>query len=340
MDSVMMDESVLGSTNVATVRYELRRATVDLSGRGLKLASKWAAEQLNGLPEGLSSTAEVAAASQYPALDTSHDHKETEPSDELLFAKALLDAALGESSIALHMQRARTAASNTAICVVVLLLHAQLLAATRAAAVFMRDARVTRALPARSQFVRHYSLYLAGEKRKAEETAKLSGPLERCSVTNPNLLMLHEQYWRVDTAPCLLCMQSAATAVTATTAATALLRMNVAVRNGGCSSLYCFGRHSGQCDAAVAYDYPAQHTQANGSSSTAALYRSLSSQVTTLHQHCGQADSTAWELDTLQVAAPYMHNLESVTDTAYKRADVDSSGYSVRSLSIQLDTAA
>eukprot|EP00953_Heterococcus_sp_UTEX-ZZ885_P013528 7730-Heterococcus_DN1.PRE.5 len=114
----------------------------------------------------------------------------------------------------------------------------------------------------------------------------------------------------------------------------------VAVRNGGCSSLYCFGRHSGQCDAAVAYDYPAQHTQANGSSSTAALYRSLSSQVTTLHQHCGQADSTAWELDTLQVAAPYMHNLESVTDTAYKRADVDSSGYSVRSLSIQLDTAA
>eukprot|EP00953_Heterococcus_sp_UTEX-ZZ885_P025324 13766-Heterococcus_DN1.PRE.3 len=306
MDSVMMDESVLGSTNVATVRYELRRATVDLSGRGLKLASKWAAEQLNGLPEGLSSTAEAAAASQYPALDTSHDGKDTEPSDELLFAKALLDA--GEYQ--------------------------------RAAAVFGRDARVTRALPPRSQFVRHYSLYLAGEKRKAEETAKLSGPLERCSVTNPNLLMLHEQYWRVDTAPCLLCMQSAATAVTATTAATALLRMNVAVRNGGCSSLYCFGRHSGQCDAAVAYDYPAQHTQANGSSSTAALYRSLSSQVTTLHQHCGQADSTAWELDTLQVAAPYMHNLESVTDTAYKRADVDSSGYSVRSLSIQLDTAA
>jgi hypothetical protein len=27
---------------------------------------------------------------------------------------------------------------------------------------------------------------------QAEETAKLSGPLERCSVTNPNLLMLHE----------------------------------------------------------------------------------------------------------------------------------------------------
>jgi hypothetical protein len=51
-----------------------------------------AAEQLNGLSEGLSSTAEAAAASQYPALDTSHDGKDTEPSDELLFAKALLDA--------------------------------------------------------------------------------------------------------------------------------------------------------------------------------------------------------------------------------------------------------
>ena len=51
-----------------------------------------AAEQLNGLPEGLASTAEAAAASQYPALDASDDGKEIEPSDELLFAKALLDA--------------------------------------------------------------------------------------------------------------------------------------------------------------------------------------------------------------------------------------------------------
>jgi hypothetical protein len=55
---------------------------------------------LNGLPDGLSSTAEAAAASQYLALDTSNDGKEIEPSDELLFAKALLDAGEYQVSMA------------------------------------------------------------------------------------------------------------------------------------------------------------------------------------------------------------------------------------------------
>ncbi|KAG5177193.1 hypothetical protein JKP88DRAFT_350801 [Tribonema minus] len=160
-----MNESLSGDTSGlladataqrAVAKYELRLAVRDLSARGLKLASKWAAEQLLGLPPGPAS----AHSSLYPRVEfTEGDGMDSMWHDQLLFARTLLDT--GEYQ--------------------------------RAAAVFGSDAQAVAELPAHAQFVRHYALYLAGEKRKAEEKAKLSGPLERCSVTNPNLLTLHEE---------------------------------------------------------------------------------------------------------------------------------------------------
>lgn len=141
-----------GAAGQSLAAYELRKAVHDLSARGLKLAAKWAAEQLVGLPASVSegSSADI---SFYPT-----DFGKT-PSYKLLFAKSLLD--VGEYQ--------------------------------RSAAVFGPTDGGVSGLEPTEQFIRHFALYLAGEKQKEEETRRLSAPLERCSITNPNLLMLHEE---------------------------------------------------------------------------------------------------------------------------------------------------
>ncbi len=44
-----------------------------------------------------------------------------------------------------------------------------------------------------SLHIRHYAMYMAGEKTKEENVTKLSDPLERCRVSNPHLLALHKE---------------------------------------------------------------------------------------------------------------------------------------------------
>ncbi len=41
--------------------------------------------------------------------------------------------------------------------------------------------------------IRHYAMYMAGEKTKEEDMTKLSDPLERCRISNPHLLALHKE---------------------------------------------------------------------------------------------------------------------------------------------------
>ncbi len=41
--------------------------------------------------------------------------------------------------------------------------------------------------------IRHYAMYMAGEKTKEEDMTKLSDRLERCRVSNPYLLALHTE---------------------------------------------------------------------------------------------------------------------------------------------------
>ncbi|CAM9791084.1 unnamed protein product [Chrysoparadoxa australica] len=146
--------AALGKQEMSSlIQYELRCAVADLSERGLKIAAKWAGEQLVGLPDGLDSS---PGGSSYPQADPGESDTR-----ELLFAKALLDVR--------EYQRA-----------------AQVLGSDKGMASL-------EGLSRKAVFIRHYSLYLAGEKRKEEEIIALSDPLERCHVSNLHILQLHDE---------------------------------------------------------------------------------------------------------------------------------------------------
>ncbi|CAM9631813.1 unnamed protein product, partial [Phaeothamnion confervicola] len=134
-------------------RIELRRAVVDLSARGLKLAAKWAAEQLLALPEASAEDEELVVpySSSSSAVGSF--------GDKLLFAKSLFD--VGEYQ--------------------------------RAALVIAKEGAPLGNVPALPLFVRQYALYLAGEKRKTEETTRPTDPLAKKRAVNPNLPALYDE---------------------------------------------------------------------------------------------------------------------------------------------------
>lgn len=148
-------------TSPRRLRSELLRAARELSSRGLYAASKWAVEQVMGMPE----------------EDGGHDGEECEPSgiiDEeeaakekkeearLLLAKNHFD--LKDYGKAARMLEPRSYLDDT-------------------------DASE---LSLRALFFSCYSLYLAGEKRKEEETVELAGA-EGSTVRNAKLGLLRRR---------------------------------------------------------------------------------------------------------------------------------------------------
>ena len=121
-----------------TLRQELQTATIVLSERSLKLAAKWASEQLLGLPAASKST-EPMAMDTAPLLS-----QETDPS--VLYAKSLME--LGEYMHA----AAALSLPNTIVTT------------------------MSPPLPNLSSygiFLRAYALYMAGERRKEEDYIEL-----------------------------------------------------------------------------------------------------------------------------------------------------------------------
>lgn len=118
-------------------RHELRKAVIELRARGLNAPAKWAAEQLNGLPN---------ESDDEPKLETTENADETE-NDTYLLAKSYFD--LKEYRRVAHVLRGSS--GNKA------------------------------------NFLRCYSLYLAGEKRKEQERVENSGPLGKEDINNKDL---------------------------------------------------------------------------------------------------------------------------------------------------------
>lgn len=121
-------------------RHELRKAVIELRARGLNAPAKWAAEQLTGLPN---------EGDDEPKLETTGNADETE-NDTYLLAKSYFD---------LKVQRQhQTAQSCTDV------LCAKDISMLQE---YLRVAHVLRGSSGnKANFLRCYSLYLAGEKHK------------------------------------------------------------------------------------------------------------------------------------------------------------------------------
>lgn len=199
---------------ISQIRRSLRMAAMELNHRGLKLASKWASEQLMGLQG-----SDIENTSASDAIDEDKDWDEDDDTEQIfpglnhmtnreIYAKSLFD--LGEylhavfilsspllvakktlnledkyekskvSSSSSHMNDRVTAATATVV---------PLSSDKEGNGDFMIH-------PPRGNltsfgiYLRAYALYLAGEKRKEEEYVELSDSLERTALRNPYLPQL------------------------------------------------------------------------------------------------------------------------------------------------------
>lgn len=150
------------SWDVREARVQLRRASKECNRRGLKLASRWASEQLLGLA--------VAPSRTDSAETVAHLWEETcEPNDVELYAMSLFD--LGEYSRAAHVLSAPSGHGRSSVA----------------------DGSFGQINPPRNDlnpigiYLRAFSLYLEGERRKEEQVTELRDPLERTALYNSNL---------------------------------------------------------------------------------------------------------------------------------------------------------
>ena len=148
--------SSLASLNTRAVRDELRVAVRQLSERGLRCSSKWAAEQLVGLRRDAAADEDqemVASASVEDPVESEQEQ------DAVLLAKAYFD--VNEFLRAAHTLRGARAPCG--------------------------------------RFLRWYSLFLAGEKRKDEESLEESGgsmaaaPVAKPRAVNDQLNILNTE---------------------------------------------------------------------------------------------------------------------------------------------------
>ncbi|GMH89536.1 hypothetical protein TL16_g11486, partial [Triparma laevis f. inornata] len=150
--------------NPHVAQASLTQAVLECSSYGLKLATKWAAEQLVGIDtSSISSSLLQETTPTKNNLSTENGGvglvQETGLANQIVFAKSLLD--LGEYD--------------------------------RAAHILSTDGAPKELLGGLGLFVRAYSLFLAGEKKKEEEMVELAEPLERSKVLNPNLEKLRSE---------------------------------------------------------------------------------------------------------------------------------------------------
>jgi len=152
-------------------RSQLRRASRECSRRGLKLASRWASEQLMGLASSSSSTAAATTTSDDSNLLLPEER--CQPNDVELYAMSLFD--LGEYSRAAHVLSASSTSNESSS---------------------FSDGSLGQIQPPRDDltslglYLRAFSLYLDGERRKEEQVTELRDPLERTKLFNTNLPQL------------------------------------------------------------------------------------------------------------------------------------------------------
>ena len=191
LDSSVMQEEQLHHPlwDVEEVRCSLRRASVELSKRGLKLAAKWAAEQLIGLPSRSSATNDQNGVfwstpdrnnkDGVKTLGTNHLHYELsgEEEDKVIYAQTLFD--MGEFDNAAHILSCSSTSTPSSTSALVL------------------GGGIGPPLPNLSShglFLRAYSLYLSGERRKEQELVEITrDPMERSTVTNSYLIQLQSE---------------------------------------------------------------------------------------------------------------------------------------------------
>ena len=204
------------SWNVTHARMALREATHILSQRGLKLASKWAAEQLIGLAPSASairndvttSTSKrfdfrekvidspIMNTSTPPSLPSSSLYMSSSMGNDLeIYAKSVLD--MGEyhraAAILSTNPYINTTTNNNTNSTSTKTNRDSWTASKSVGKAHGGDVGVR---PPRNNltpygtFLRAYALYMAGERRKEEEVLELRDPLERTTVTNSYLPQL------------------------------------------------------------------------------------------------------------------------------------------------------
>ena len=164
--------------SVHHAKIQLRRASRECSRRGLKLASRWASEQLMGL------AALPQTDNNHRSMMAEEDHVVPEeeccqPIDTEIYAISLFD--LGEYSRAAHALSTPTLPSHNS-------------AASSSSGGSLMQINPPRAnLTPLGIYLRAFSLYLEGERRKEEQVTELRDPLERSSLRNANLPLLEAE---------------------------------------------------------------------------------------------------------------------------------------------------
>ncbi len=157
-------------------RSQLRRASRECSRRGLKLASRWASEQLMGLASPSSSAAATTTTDENYSLLS---EERCQPNDVELYAISLFD--LGEYSRAAHVLSSSSTTTTTS---------------RNESSSSFSDGSLGQITPPRDDltslgvYLRAFSLYLDGERRKEEQVTELRDPLERTKLVNSNLPQL------------------------------------------------------------------------------------------------------------------------------------------------------
>lgn len=158
--------------NVEEARSTLRNATVILSNRGLKMASRWAAEQLNSLaplPSNDHETRGNANVNQSALSTIAFSNLQTNGNDLEMYAKSIMD--LGEYQRAASILSANPDGLNNNSNESGLLPTGKKRIGTKGGDLIINPPLDT--LTSYGVYLRAYALYMAGERRKEEEVLEL-----------------------------------------------------------------------------------------------------------------------------------------------------------------------
>ena len=202
-----------GIWDLEVARYRLRNASKECGRRGLKLASRWASEQLVGLapPSVVVSSSHPANTNTSVENDNEDDNDDDDdytnvnnkltpppppldeelctPNDNELYAHSLFD--LGEYGRAAHVLSEKITPqsyNNSAGG-----------GGGGDATIMNFGSSVQQHHPPLSNlspygyYLRAYSIYLDGERQRTERLTELRDPLERCNIRNANLYVLEAE---------------------------------------------------------------------------------------------------------------------------------------------------
>eukprot|EP00956_Cyclotella_meneghiniana_P001653 scaffold1810_cov60-Cyclotella_meneghiniana.AAC.11 len=181
--------------DIDEARHQLRQASLLCAKRGLKIASRWAAEQLIGLADNATNTAAATALPNH-SLELGDSHDTTVMTDVEIYACALFD--MGEYSRCVH---ALSASSHTTATTSTTSSNNNN-AAFNNRIINNNNNNIQHHPPPHDNlsplgiYTRAYALYLQGERQKTEELSELRDALQRTNVSNRYLHQLHAELKR------------------------------------------------------------------------------------------------------------------------------------------------